>query len=261
MKGIIGAISGDIIGSVYEFNSIKTKDFELFSEGSFFTDDTILTLAVAKWLCEDKDSSEALIRNLQDFGRRYPDGGYGESFSSWINADSPQPYDSWANGSAMRVSPCAWAANSLEEAHELAGRSAVVSHDHPEGIKGALSTCDAIYLARTGAGKEEIRGHVESRYGYDLSRTVDEIRPAYSFEVHCKKSVPEAIVCFLDANDFEDAVRNAVSLGGDADTQAAIAGSIASAYWDVPDEISQKALQILDGDLLSAFEEFDDKFM
>lgn len=261
MKGIIGAIAGDIIGSTREFNPIKTKDFELFTKQSEFTDDTVMTLAIANWLCEDKTSKDVLIKNLKSFGNQYPNAGYGGRFYNWLGQDSPEPYGSWANGSAMRVSPCAWVAESLEEAQELAKLSAIVTHDHPEGIKGALATSDAIYLARVGASKDEIRNHVEVRYGYDLSFTVDEIRPYYSFDVSCKGSVPESIVCFLDADDFEDTIRNAVSLGGDADTQAAIAGSIASAFWDVSKGISYKSIHRLDYNLLNVFIRFEEKFM
>ena len=261
MKGIIGAIAGDIIGSIYEFHSIKTKDFRLFSKKSQFTDDTVMTMAVASWLCEDRSSKDSLIKNLKYFGNRYPNAGYGKMFSNWLAQDSPRPYGSWANGSAMRVSPCAWVAESLEEARRLAKLSAVVTHDHREAVKGALATSDAIYLARIGAKKDEIRQHVEINYGYDLSRTLDEIRPFYTFEVSCARSVPESIICFLEARDFEDAIRNAVSLGGDADTQAAIAGSIASAYWEVPKNISFKAINRLDTRLLNVLIDFEEKFM
>lgn len=261
MKGIIGAIAGDIIGSIYEFDSIKTKDFNLFSRRSGFTDDTVMTLAIANWLCVNKDSKHVLINNLKYFGNKYPNAGYGGMFRNWLHQDSPEPYGSWANGSAMCVSPCAWVADSLEEAQELAKTSAAVTHDHPEGIKGALATVDAIYLARIGASKEEIRNHVELRYDYDLNRSVDEIRPSYKFDVSCRGSVPESIICFLDAGDFEDTLRNAVSLGGDADTQAAIAGSIASAYWDVSKNIAYKAIHRLDYRLLNVFIDFEEKFM
>ena len=261
MEGIIGAIAGDIIGSPYEFNGIKSKNFHLFSKISTFTDDTVMTLAIAKWLCEDKESTDVLIKNLKYFGNKYPNAGYGGRFRQWLKEDSSEAYGSWANGSAMRVSPCAWVADSLEEAQDLAYKSAVVTHNHPEGIKGALATCDAIYLARIGAKKEEIKDHIEVRYEYDLNRTVDEIRPHYKFDVSCKGSVPESIICFLDAKDFEDTIRNAVSLGGDADTQAAIAGSIASAYWDVSKNISYKAIHRLDYRLLNVFIDFEEKFM
>lgn len=261
MKGIIGTISGDIIGSSREFHSQKTKEFNLFTRRSIFTDDTIMTLAIAKWLCEDRESKDVLIRNLKSFGNRYPNGGYGRMFNNWLSQESPEPYGSWGNGSAMRVSPCAWVAESLEEAQKLAELSAIVTHDHPEGIKGALATSDAIYLARVGAKKEEIRDHIEVRYGYDLNRTVDEIRPYYSFDVSCAGSVPESIICFLEGNDFEDTIRNAVSLGGDADTQAAIAGGIAAAYWDVPKNIAYKSIHCMDYFLLKVFIEFEEKFM
>ena len=259
MKGIIGAICGDIIGSTREFNPIKTKDFKLYTKKSTFTDDTIMTLAIAKWLCEDKDSKDVLIKNLKYFGNKYPNAGYGGRFAGWLIDDSPEPYGSWANGSAMRVSPCAWVAESLEEANDLAYKSAIVTHDHLEGIKGALATSDAIYLARIGANKDEIREHIEVRYDYDLNRSVDEIRPFYSFDVSCAGSVPESIICFLDAKDFEDTIRNAVSLGGDADTQAAIAGSIAGAYYDIPKNIAYKAIHRLDYDLLNVFIDFEEK--
>ena len=258
MKGIIGAIAGDIIGSTREKFPIKTKNFELFEKYSTFTDDTVMILAIANWLIEDKDSKDVLIDNLKFFGNLYPNAGYGGRFIRWLAQKSPEPYGSWANGSAMRVSPCAWVASSLSEAQDLARLSAVVTHNHPEGIKGALATSDAIYLARTGSDKSEIKEHVESNYGYDLSRSFDEIQPDYSFDVSCAGSVPESIICFLEADDFEDTIRNAVSMGGDADTMAAIAGSIASAYWDVPKTISNKAIDYLDEVLLDVFISFED---
>lgn len=261
MKGIIGAISGDIIGSTREFKPIKTKEFNLFEKRSRFTDDTIMTLAIAKWLCDDKTSKEVLIKNLKYFGNKYPRTGYGARFNNWFAQESCEPYGSWANGSAMRVSPCAWVANSFEEAHNLAYTSAIVTHNHPEGVKGALATSDAIYLAKIGASKDEIKNHVEVRYEYDLSRSLDHIRPWYDFDVSCAGSVPEAIICFLEADSFEDAIRNAISLGGDSDTQAAIAGSIASAYWEVPKNISYKSIHRLDYFLLNVFIGFEEKFM
>ncbi len=256
MKGIIGAIAGDIIGSSREFNSIKTKDFRLFNRYSTFTDDTVMTLAIASWLLKDKDSKDVLISEVRKFGLKYPNAGYGGMFRKWLSQDNPQAYGSWANGSAMRVSPCAWVADSLDEARKLAEMSAVITHDHPEGIKGALATCDAIYLARIGASKDEIKNHIEINYQYDLSRKIDDIRPDYTFDVSCKGSVPESIICFLEAKDFEDTIRNAVSLGGDADTQAAIAGGIASAYWDVPAKISARSLRRMDSYLLERYIKF-----
>ena len=261
MKGIIGAIAGDIIGSTHEFKPIKTKEFSLFNKKSSFTDDTIMTLAVAKWLLKDKNSKEELVRQLQDFGNRYPKGGYGRMFNNWLKTENPEPYNSWGNGSAMRVSPVAWVGDSLDEVQRLAKISAEVTHNHPEGIKGALATADAIYLARLGSSKEEIRDHIEIRYNYDLNRTVDEIRPYYNFDVSCQGSVPESIICFLEAEDYEDTIRNCISLGGDADTMAAIAGGIASAYWEVPNEIHSKAIHRLSYDLLNVLIEFEDKFI
>ena len=260
MKGIIGAICGDIIGSSREFRPIKTKDFKLFDGYSCFTDDTVMTLAIASWLIKDKNSKDILISEIKRFGLKYPDAGYGGMFMEWLSQDNPEAYGSWANGSAMRVSPVAWAADSLEEAQKLAKISAIVTHNHPEGIKGALATSDAIFLARTGSNKEEIKQHIENNYNYDLSRKLDDILPHYKFDVSCKGSVPESIICFLEAEDFEDTVRNAVSLGGDADTQAAIGGSIASAYWDVPSKIADKSIMHLDSNLLEVFIEFRDSF-
>ena len=256
MKGIIGAICGDIIGSTHEFHPIKEKDFKLFDRRSGFTDDTVMTLAIASWLIKDKTSTDVLIHEIKKFGLSYPGAGYGGMFRRWLRQENPEAYGSWANGSAMRVSPCAWVGESLDEAQKLAEMSASVTHNHPEGIKGALATCDAIYLARIGYRKDEIKEHIEYTYNYDLNRSVDEIRPDYKFDVSCKGSVPESIICFLEAKDFEDTVRNAVSLGGDADTQAAIAGSIASAYWDVPAKISARALKRLDSNLLEHFIRF-----
>ena len=191
---------------------------------------------------------------------------YGLNFWNWCNEiyltnEYQPPYYSYGNGSAMRVSPCAWVADSLEEAQDLAYKSAAVTHNHPEGIKGALATVDAIYLARIGASKDEIKDHVETRYGYDLDRTVDEIRPYYSFDVSSAGSVPESIICFLEADDYEDTIRTTVSLGGDADTQAAIAGGIASAFWDVPESIVDNSVNRLDDLLLGVLVEFEDRFM
>ena len=249
MNGIIGAICGDIIGSTFEFNSIKSKDFEFFCEGSTFTDDTIMTLAIANWLAIDKNSKDVLINELKYFGNRYPYGGYGGMFKKWLSDENPKAYGSWGNGSAMRASPCAYAGKTLKEVHKLAYTSAVVTHNHPEGIKGAQSVAEAVYLAENGSSKNEIKKHIEIEYDYDLNRSVDEIRPEYQFDVSCAGSVPESIICFLEAIDFEDAIRNAISLGGDADTQAAICGSIAGAYWGVPEEISDEAISYLDYEL------------
>lgn len=246
MKGIIGAIAGDVIGSAYEFHPTREYDFELFTRKSTFTDDTVLTMANALWLLEDEQHThEALVSIMLDFCRKYPDRGYGGRFYHWIHDDDPQPYNSFGNGSAMRVSPVGYYATSLDEAMELAKISAEVTHDHPEGIKGAQATAAAIFLARQGKTKEEIRDYVMNSFGYDLSRTLEEIRPTFTFDETCQRTVPEAITCFLEGKDFEDVVRQSVSLAGDADTIAAIAGSISSAIDDVPNAIVQPVIERL----------------
>lgn len=259
MKGIIGAICGDIIGSTKEFHPIKTKDFELLPKNSKFTDDTVLTIAVASWLDKDKEHHrQTLVKEIQYYTNCFPHAGYGGRFRKWIKTKHPKPYKSWGNGSAMRVSPVAWIYDNLEETQLLARKSAVVTHNHPEGIKGAVATASAIYLARTGKNKKFIKKYVESVFNYDLSRSLDEIRVDYKFEVSCQKSVPESIICFLESDSYVDTIRNAVSLGGDADTMAAIGGSIASAYYDVPEELATECLQILDNKLLNAYLKFND---
>ena len=229
-----GAIIGDIVGSCYEFNSVKTKDFELFPEGSTFTDDTVMTVAVASALLRNRkegvDIHKAMIQEMQYFGRQFPYAGYGGMFNRWLRSHHPKPYNSFGNGSAMRVSPCGLIAKSMEEALNLAEISAGVTHNHPYGIEGAQATVAAIYLAKTGASKEDIRAHICDNY-YELNKTLDEIRPTYSFNVTCQGSVPEAIVAFLESASYTDTIRNAVSLGGDSDTQAAIAGAIAWTYY------------------------------
>lgn len=237
---MLGAIIGDVVGSVYEWNNIKTKDFELFKPNCFFTDDTVMTVAVANalLLTREKQSNtndkisfkEELIKQMQDFGRKFPNAGYGGMFSGWLVSDNPKPYNSFGNGSAMRVSPCGYIAVTLDEALLLAKASAEVTHNHPEGIKGAEATASAIFLARCGKSKEEIKEYIEENF-YTLDKTLDEIRPNYSFNETCQETVPQAIQAFLESVDFEDAIRNAISLGGDSDTLAAITGSIAWAYY------------------------------
>lgn len=255
---MLGAIAGDIIGSAYEFGHMKSKDFPLFSADCTFTDDTVMTLAVAEALMDaagDPDEFERrAVRSMRRFGRAYPDSDYGIRFGGWLESDDPQPYNSWGNGSAMRVSSVGWAFATLEETERFAAVSARVTHNNPEGVKGAQATAAAIFLARSGASKAEIKAYIARRYGYDLDRTVDGIRPGYRFDESCQRTVPEAIVAFLEAADFEDAVRNAVSLGGDADTLACIAGSIAEAAFGVPEEIKTRALGYLDAPLLAVLE-------
>ena len=246
MKGIIGAIVGDVIGSAYEFDPTREYGFELFTPKSTFTDDTVLTMANALWLLEDDTHShEVLVKIMLDMCRKYPGRGYGGRFANWINESNPRPYGSFGNGSAMRVSPVGYYAQSLDEALELAKISAEVTHNHPEGIKGAQATAAAIFMARQGKTKGEIGKYVAQMFNYDLSRTLEEIRPDYTFDETCQRTVPEAITCYLEGKDYEDVVRLAVSLAADADTLAAIAGSIASATMDVPNEIAQQVISLL----------------
>lgn len=235
---MIGAIAGDIIGSVYEFDNIKTTDFPLFTNESDYTDDTIMTVAVADWLLNGGD----LAKVMQRYGREYPypTGGYGGRFSGWLREKDPQPYNSWGNGSAMRVSAVGWMFESLEKTLEVAKETAAVTHNHPEGIKGAQATAAAIYLARTGKNKQDIKQYIETTFSYDLSRSCDEIRPCYRFNESCQGTVPEAIIAFLDSFDFENAIRLAVSLGGDSDTLACITGGIAEAFYGMPEKIKQE---------------------
>jgi len=231
---MLGAIAGDVIGSVHEHAGTKSADFPLFTPRSTFTDDTVLTAAVASALLDGTDYAAA----LRDFGRRYPQAGYGGLFRTWLLSESPGPYGSFGNGSAMRASPVGFAMGSVEEVLAEAARSAAVTHDHPEGIKGAQATALAVYLARTGEAKELIREEISARFGYDLDRSLEAIRPAYRFYVSCQGTVPEAIIAFLESTSYEDAVRKAISLGGDADTLASIAGGIAQAHYKaIPNRI------------------------
>ena len=268
---MLGAIVGDIVGSVYEWNNIKTKDFPLFRDDCFFTDDTVMTCAVAEAVMNGGERDD-FIDAMKKYGRMYPDAGYGGRFGAWITSKDRKPYNSYGNGSAMRVSPCAWAMDCgfcartgmwPTNGRNRARLSAEVTHNHPEGIKGAMATADAIFICRYLFGgyycedgepiddnpaecKKRIKGHIEREYGYDLSRTLDEIRPTYRFDETCQGTVPEAIIAFLESTDFEDAIRNAISLGGDSDTLAAITGSIAEAAYGIPQKIQDKAISYLD---------------
>jgi len=243
---MIGTIVGDIIGSWYEFHGIKSKEFELFHPQSRFTDDTVLSMAVAKSILD----GEPYLKNIVDFGLRYFDAGYGGSFRRWLKGEEHLPYNSWGNGSAMRVSPVAWAFDSEEKVLKEAKKIAEITHNHPEGIKGAKSVALAIFMARQGVTKEEIKERISTEFEYNLDRTLDEIRPTYKFEVSCQKSVPESIICFLESTSFEDAVRNAISLGGDADTMGAIAGGIAEAYYGIPKEIKERVYGYLNDEFI-----------
>ena len=264
---MLGAIIGDVVGSVYEWNNIKTKEFPFFREDCFFTDDTVMTCAVAEAIMNG-GQKDNFIDAMKKYGRMYPNADYGARFNRWLMTDNRDPYNSFGNGSAMRVSPCAWFVDATTEelpaeGKRLAQLSAEVTHNHPEGIKGAMATADAIFICRYFFGgyasdkgepnsdnpeeiKRRIKEHIEKEYGYDLSKTLDEIRPTYRFNETCQDTVPQAIVAFLESTDFEDAIRNAISLGGDSDTLAAITGSIAEAAYGIPEWIQDKVYTYLD---------------
>ena len=259
-----GAILGDIIGSPYEFDrGRKSKDFPLFSRNSKFTDDSVMTLAVADAFLpiapntDDAEIRRRLVRSMQTYGRKYPYAGYGGMFRRWLKDPNPQPYGSYGNGSAMRVSSAGWLFDNLETVRHMARLSAEVTHNHPEGIKGAEATASAIFLARTGSTKAEIKTYIEANFHYVLSRTCDEIRPAYRHVESCQETVPEAITAFLEGNSFEDVIRTAVSLGGDCDTLTCIAGSIAEGYYGVPEELKQQCQEKLPEDLRKVLRRFE----
>lgn len=254
---MLGAVVGDIVGSRFEHAPIKSKQFDCFTESSTFTDDTVMSAAIAEAILSGRSYQDA----AREVGSRYPSCGYGQSFFFWLFMPKPQPYNSWGNGSAMRVSPIGWAFDGTDEVLEQAKQSAEFTHNHPEGIKGAQATALAIYLARTGWEREAIRAEIEGRFGYRLDTTVDRIRPGYAFDVSCQGTVPQALVAFLDSTSFEDAVRNAVSLGGDSDTLACITGSIAEPFYGgIPAEIANQALSRLTPDLLHIVSRFRTRF-
>ena len=258
---MLGAIIGDIVGSIYEFCNTKSTNFQMFTSFSSYTDDTVMTLAVAKWLMEDDAHTlHYLIFCMQELGNRYPGAGYGGNFSAWLREDDPQPYNSWGNGSGMRVSPVGLYAKTLDEALALAAITASVSHNHPEGVKGAQAIATSMFLCKQGSSKQEIKEYIERTFDYNLNRTIAEIRPSYEFDVSCQGSVPEAICCFLYSPSYEEAIRNAIMLRGDADTQAAIAGSIAAAYWGVPQDIRDECLDRLPDDMYDILEKFSEKY-
>lgn len=251
---MIGAIAGDIIGSVYEHFSIKTTEFELFHQASRFTDDTVLTVAVADSIVSGKDYAH----NLKTYAQRFPNAGYGGNFLKWAFSKSEEPYYSFGNGSAMRVSPVGFAFNDLQTVLKEAERSAAVTHNHPEGIKGAQAVAAAVHLVRQKFSKRQLKAYIKEQFGYNLDRTLEQIRPNYQFDVSCQGSVPEAIIAFLESDDYEDAIRKAVSLGGDSDTLACMAGAIAQAYYgEVPYKIEEKARSMLPSELLTVVDEFN----
>jgi ADP-ribosylglycohydrolase len=255
---MIGAIAGDIIGSVYEHWPIKTKEFPLFDPLCRFTDDSVLTIAVADSILNNRPYMES----IREIGSRYPNTGYGATFIQWLFNPEPKPYNSWGNGSAMRVSPVGFAFSSEEDVLSHARKSAEISHNHPEGIKGAQATALAIYLARTTHKKEEIQKQISKRFEYDLSRKLDDIRPFYSFDISCHGTVPESIISFLESESYEDAIRNAISLGGDSDTLACITGGIAEAFYgEVPPEIRKKVEDLLPPELWEITNKFYGKYI
>ena len=262
---MIGAILGDMIGAPYEFapnGNGKTKDFPLFVGTSWFTDDSVMSIAIAEALMGISEVTEdsvkkAVIESMQRWGRKYPDAGYGGTFYGWIFRPDPQPYGSWGNGSAMRVSPVGWLYDTLEQTREVDRWTAEVSHDHPEGIKGAECTASVIYLARTGVSKEEIRDYIIKEFGYDLSKTCDEIRPGYKFDVSCQGTMPPTIQAFFEGEDFEDVIRTAVSLAGDCDTLTCIAGGMAEAFYGVPDELKAECKKRLTDEMVEVVERFE----
>lgn len=257
-----GAILGDMIGAPYEFDrGAKVKDFPLFSAGSHFTDDSVMTVAVAEALMatlgkDEKVVKMVLIDAMQRWGRKYPDAGYGARFQLWLEKINPNPYGSYGNGSAMRVSAAGWLYDSLEETRRVARWTAEVTHNHPEGVKGAEAVTSAIFLARTGAEKTAIRDYVVANFGYDLSRSCDEIRPTYSHVESCQETVPEALTAFFEGEDFEDVVRTAVSLGGDCDTLTCIAASIAEAFYGVPENLAAECRARLPEEMLAVIDRF-----
>jgi ADP-ribosylglycohydrolase len=253
---VLGAILGDIVGSVHEWEKTKKKDFPLFVPRSTFTDDSVLTIAVAEWILTNQD----LVDLFHDYTDRYPARGYGGMFRHWMVTHSREPYNSFGNGAAMRVSPVGFAFDTLEEVLHWSERSAAVTHNHPEGIRGAQATAAAVFWARSVRDKAEIRRLLAERFGYDLGFTLDQIRPTYRFNETCQQTVPQALVAFLESTGYEDAIRNAISLGGDADTLACITGGIAEAYYGVPKDLSGQCLERLDNRLAAVVQRFRDRF-
>ena len=270
-KIMLGAIIGDIVGSIYEFDNIKTKNFNLFTNEMFFTDDTVMTIAIADAIINGA-KPENFILSMKKWGGDYIDKSYGASFINWLKSENSEPYNSWGNGSAMRVSPCGWIAKlsepfeeGLKLTEDLAKKSAEVTHNHPEGIKGAQATAAAIFFMRHGKSKNAIeeykkllKDYIQNKYKYDLNFTLNEIRPSYDFNESCQKTVPQAIVSFLESENFEDAIRNAISIGGDSDTLAAITGSIAEAAYGIPEDIKEKAINYLDNEIKELYNKWAD---
>lgn len=254
---MIGAIIGDIVGSRFEKKNLKSKDFELFTKQSRFTDDTVLTIAIADCIL----NSKGYEKTVKKYGRTYPFAGYGGAFKKWLAGITSGPYNSWGNGSAMRVSPVGFAFDEVEKVLEEARKSAIITHNHEEGIKGAQAIALSVFLAKSGSKKQEIKEFIEVKFGYDLNRTIDEIRPVYEFDVSCQGSVPESIIAFLESDSFEDAIRTAISIGGDSDTIASMTGAISEAYYkSVPQEFIEKMNEYLPKEFRKIIEEFKNKY-
>lgn len=264
MRFVYGAILGDIIGEPYEAGgNPKTKDFPLFCAEPRFTDDSVMTIAVCEGIsaaglrADERTMKAALTASMLHWGRNYPSAGYGERFYRWLHSADPKPYGSFGNGSAMRVSSVGWLFKTLSRTRRVAAWSAEITHNHPEGVKGAESVAAVIWLSRNGYSKTEIKTYVEKEFGYDLSRTCDEIRPFYVYEASCQRTVPEAMTAFLEGCDFEDVIRTAVSLGGDCDTLTAIAGSMAEAFYGIPEDMKAKCIELTPDDMHAVMKEFD----
>lgn len=254
---ILGGLIGDIVGSVYEHDNVRDFNFQLFRNDSTFTDDSVLTIATMDAYLTGSSFTEV----YQKYGRAHPHRGYGQHFYRWLHSDNPKPYNSWGNGSAMRVSPVGWAFEDRETVLASAKKSAEVSHNHPEGIKGAQAIAMAVFLARKGSSKAEIRSFIQEEFNYDLQRTISEIRPTYAFDVSCQGSVPEAIIAFLESNDYESALRIAISIGGDSDTIACMAGSIAEAFYgEIDRSVREKALSRLPEELKGIVHRFSEQY-
>jgi ADP-ribosylglycohydrolase len=249
---MLGAIAGDIIGSVYEWNNIKTTEFPLFNDKGFFTDDSVLSIALADAITNDRNYADV----MREYGKKYPNAGYGGYFRQWLANPELGPYSSFGNGAGMRISSVGWAYNTLHDVLEKSEEYTSVTHNHEEGVKGGCAVAVSIYFARNGESKEFIKKYIEETFDYDLDRTCDDIRPDYKFNETCQKTIPEAIICFLESTDFESAVRLAISLGGDSDTLAAITGSIAEAFYGMPLDIAEKVLTYLDDDMKKTIGDF-----
>lgn len=254
---MIGAIIGDIVGSRFEKKNLKSKDFDLFTKQSRYTDDTVLTIAIADCILHSKEYE----KTVKKYGRAYPFAGYGGAFKKWLIGITRGPYYSWGNGSAMRVSPIGFAFDEEGKVLEEARKSAVITHNHEEGIKGAQAIAISVFLARNGRSKQEIKEYIEVKFGYDLNRTIDEIRPVYKFDVSCQGSVPESIIAFLASENFEDAIRTAISIGGDSDTIACMTGAISEAYYkSIPKEFIEQMNKYLPTEFRKTIEEFKQRF-